>query len=166
MTDNYVAFAATAIRRMMEKHTTRWNSISLRILLDDMADNDAVLTRKRHRSLYKGPTVEVADEHFNELVRSNSARYFSASRIRPDIRVLEEVCRPIKRLVDKVIAHTEADRRRVGRVRFEQLDRAVDALELTFRRYDQLVRGSTVTPSLPPGYFDVRDDFLELWPAK
>src|SRR4051794_11478510 len=44
MTQNYVAFAATAIRRMMEKPHPRWESISLRILLEDLAANDSLLT--------------------------------------------------------------------------------------------------------------------------
>src|SRR5262245_8491069 len=70
MTQNYVAFAATAIRRMMERSRNQWTSISLRILLDDMAANDSLLTRARYRRLYRGSVAEpLADRDFDRIVR-------------------------------------------------------------------------------------------------
>jgi hypothetical protein len=53
MVQDYIAFTAKVIRRVIEKPKRCRRSISLRILLEDKAANDIVLTSKRYRSLYK-----------------------------------------------------------------------------------------------------------------
>src|SRR4051812_25215272 len=92
MTQNYVAFAATAIRRMMERPHSRWESISLRILLEDLAENDLLLTRARYQDLYRGSGVEnMADRDFDRIARSSGAVYVPAGRIKQDIVDLEQI---------------------------------------------------------------------------
>jgi hypothetical protein len=166
MTQNYVAFAATAIRRMMEKPNKGWTSISLRILLEDLAANDSLLTRTRYQDLYRGSGVEfMADRDFNRIVRSDGAAYVPAARIKQDIFDLKQICEPVLGLVNKVIAHTEADPAKVGKTSFEEIDKAVDALEEAFNRYSLLIRGRELA-SLPYESFDVRDGLRKIWPPK
>lgn len=165
MVQNYIAFAATAIRRMIERPKKSWKSISLRILLEDMAANDTVLTRHRYRSLYKNPVASrFADRDFNTITRSKTASHLSATRIRRDIREIENACAPVERLVNKVVGHTEEDRRKIGKIRYGQIDRAIDLLEATFRRYSLLVNGSVSDPLVPLDDIDVRGDLKRIWP--
>lgn len=169
MVQNYIAFAATAIRRMIEpprkKPNPKWKSISLVILLKDLAANDTVLTRQRYRSLYqKSVALPFADRDFNKIARNKKASHVSAARIQRDIKEIEAACRPVERLVNKVVAHTEADRRKVGKIRYGQIDKAIDLLEATFQRYSLLVHGSVCDPLVPLDDIDVRADLKKIWP--
>jgi hypothetical protein len=167
MRQNYVAFASTAIRRMVEppqkKPKPRQRSVSLVILLEDMATNDTVITRRRFRAMYRNPIArQFADRDFDSITRRRAAPYLSASRIRRDIREMKGTCAPVIRLVNKVVAHTEEDRRRIGKLKYGQVDRAIDLLEATFRRYSLLLEGR-YTES-PTKDFDVESDLKLIWP--
>ena len=165
MVQNYIAFAATTIRRMIERPSLRWKSISLRILLQDLAENDAVLTRQRYRSLYKNSiALPFADRDFNDIARNKKVSHVTASRIRRDIKEIEAVCDPVEQLVNKVVAHTEADRRRIRKVKFGQIDQAIDLLETTFQRYALLIHGKVCDPLVPLDDIDVRADLRRIWP--
>ena len=165
MGQNYVAFAATAIRRMVEPPKTSWKSISLIILLTDLAANDSLLTRERFRGLYENSVAKpFADRDFATITGSKAATKMSAARINRDIRALKAASRKIKKLVDKVVAHTEADRRKVPRVQYGEIDKAIDLLEQTYRRYFLLLSGSCPNPIVPLDAFDVAPDLKRIWP--
>jgi hypothetical protein len=165
MGQNYVAFAATAVRRMVEPPKANWKSISLIILLTDLAANDSLLTRERFRGLYKNSVAErFADRDFATITGSETASKMSAARINRDIRALKAASKKIKTLVDKVVAHTEADRRKVPRVQYGEIDKAIDLLEATFKRYCLLLNGSCPNPIVPLDDFDVAEDLKRIWP--
>ena len=65
---SYTAFVATAIRRIVETPSKRWKSISLRILLEDMAKNDIELTRERFLRLYYTKSGKFADSCSTDCV--------------------------------------------------------------------------------------------------
>lgn len=166
---NYIAFATTTIRRITERPRSKpnpvWRSISLVILLEDMAANDMLLTRQRYRSYYKkSPASRFADRHFNTIARSKTAHHLSSSRIRRDIRQIENACKPVNTLVNKAVAHTEEDRRRIGKIKYGQIDRAIDLIEATFQRYALLVNARVCNPLVPFSEFDVRPDLKKIWP--
>jgi hypothetical protein len=162
---NYIAFAATAIRRMMERPKKSWKSISLRILLEDLAANDALLTRQRYRSLSKNPVAQrFADRDFNKIARNKTVTHVTAARIRRDIKEIEAACASVKRLVNKVVAHTEVDRRKVGKIKLGQIDQAINLLETAFQRYSQLIHGKVCDPLVPLNDIDVRPDLKKIWP--
>ncbi|MEZ6073970.1 MAG: hypothetical protein R3C10_27740 [Pirellulales bacterium] len=164
MVQNYVAFASTAIRRITERPKVRWSSISLRILLEDLADNDSVLTRQRFKSLYRNSVaLRFADRDFNGIARSQSASHITASRIRRDINAITRICAPVERLTNKVVAHTEADRRKVGKIKYDQIDEAIDLIEVAFQRYSLLICGSICNPLVPLDDFDVRPELKKIW---
>lgn len=169
MVQNYVAFASTAIRRMIErprKHPDRkWRSISLVILLEDLAANDVVLTRERYCKLYKNPkTSGHADSHFNTISRNKKASHVTAARIRRDIKAIEVACAPVERLVNKVVAHTETDRRKVGKVKFGEINNAIEVLEEIFQRYSLLINGRVCRPTVPFDSINVKLDLKKIWP--
>lgn len=165
MVQNYIAFAGTAIRRMIEKPNRSWRCVSLRILLEDMASNDTVLTRERYKNLYKNSVAaKFADRDFNRIARNQRATHVTAARIRRDIQQIETASAPVKRLVDKLVAHTEEDRRKIGKLKYAQIDSAIELLEATFQRYSLLVNGSVCDPLVPLEDVDVRADFKKIWP--
>ena len=175
MDQGYVAFAATRIRCMIEqprpqprKHKQRqsWKSLSLVILLEDLKTNHTVLTRDRFRRMYGRACVHetLADRGFDRIARRNGATCIPPARIERDIAALKRVAAPVKRLVDKVVAHTEQDRRRVGKCKYNDLDKAIDLLEKTFCRYRSLIHGSWPEPLVSLDGFDVTNDLLKIWP--
>ncbi len=140
-----------------------WRSVSLVALLEDLAANESVLTRERFRSLYKPPIPRSrADQDFARIVRSKSQRRMTASRIQRDIKAIKKASDPIKRLADKSVAHTDRDRRTIGKVSLAQLDKAICLLHEAVDRYHFLLHG--MRPSLIPlDEFDVSEDVDRLF---
>jgi hypothetical protein len=150
MIEGYVAFAATTVRRMLEEpfkppkpvlcrncgktviKPRPEDSMSLVVLLRDIEQNASLFKRAWFRKRYtdKKLPVSVADREFNTIIRSKTASELSASRVRRYIDALHRVARPVRRLVNKAIAHTSRDRRKIGKPRFRQLD---DAIEIQYR---------------------------------
>jgi len=169
MKQGYVAFAGTAVRRMLDdpaEARKRANIVSLVVLLRDVEQHAPLFTRKRFRKRYtdKRLPIDIADQDFYSITRNKRATCLSASRVRRDIKALGTVGGPVRRLVNKVIAHTERDRRKVGKVKFTQLDDAIQALAETFRRYWLLIQGTSLTRLAPFDEYDVLSDLKKIWP--
>jgi hypothetical protein len=179
----HTAFVATAIRRIVEKprpepklkphaeakptsqSKPKSKSISLRILLEDMAKNDIELTRERFLNHYRGSAARgFGDRDFNRITRKKGAPRLTASRISRDIKELERACKPVHRLVNKVVAHTEEDRRKIGRTRYGDFDKAIEKIVVTFQRYALLLNGKTSEPLVPVDDYDISDSLNILWP--
>jgi|SRR5271157_1137345 len=162
---SYTAFVATAIRRIVETPSKRWKSISLRILLEDMAKNDIELTRERFLRLYRGSSARrFGDRDFNRITRKKGASRLTSSRISRDIKELERACAAVHRLVNKVVAHTEEDRRKIGRMRYGDFDKAIDKIVVTFDRYALLLNGKNSQPLVPLDDYDISESLKLLWP--
>lgn len=193
MNQGYIAFAATAVRRMIEeppptpverrcpkcghllplrKPKSRQQSLSLVVLLRDLANHTDLLTVERYRAMYRtlarrfGNSVarRFADRDFAIITRSRNATKMPSSRINRDIAALKRVAEPVRRLVNKVIAHTEADRRRRGKMTYEKLNAAIALLAETFKTYSLLINGKCLTPLVPFSGYDVTKDLNKLWP--
>ena len=170
MVQNYWAFAATAIRRIAEprprKPRNGQKTISLVILLEDLADNNKLLSREWYISQYRKGTIRdrFGNREFSSLAGSTSARYMPRRRIRSDIRHITRAARPMKLLTDKVIAHTEEDRRKAGRPTSAQIDKAVDVLVDIYKRYYSLLNASTLDTCRAAADVDVSGDLKKIWP--
>ncbi len=161
----HTAFVATAIRRIVETPSKKWKSISLRILLEDMAKNDTELTRKRFLHLYRRSSAKrFGDRDFNTITREKGASRLTSSRITRDIKELERACAPVHRLVNKVVAHTEEDRRKIGRQRFRDFDKAIEKIVVTFQRYALLLNGKNSQPLVPLDDYDISESLKLIWP--
>jgi len=146
---------------MVEEPGRRWDSVSLLILLEDLKTHDDLLTRERFRLRYPRNLRErFADRDFDTITRRKRALRLTASGIQKDMARLRRAAQPVKRLVNKVVAHTELDRRRIGKATYEALDQAVDVIEATFRRYSLLLKG-TYEQTFE---VDIREDIEKIWP--
>lgn len=190
MKQGYIAFAATGVRRMLEEPAKPpkpkpcpncghmlvkpkpEDSLSLVVLLRDIeqgiGQNAPLFTRSWFRKRYtdKNLPTRFADRDFDKITRSKTARALSASRVRRDIEALHRIARPVRRLVNKAVAHTSRDRRKIGRLKYKQLNDAIQALADAYRLYSLLIAGSYPTPLVPFDSYDVTDDFKKLWPEK
>jgi hypothetical protein len=184
MQQGYVAFAGTAIRRLLEhpasspkpkvcpncgfvpptKKPKPERSVSLVILLRELQQNAHLLTRKRFCSQYKGVASRFAGRDFDSIARRKGATHITADRIERDIQSLERAARPVRRLVNKVIAHTERDRRRIGRPKYKHIDAAVKAILTAFKRYRLLVDQRDFDPSDALQLAHADADFAKIWP--
>jgi len=104
------------------------------------------------------------NREFSSLAGSTSARYMPRRRIRSDIRHITRAARPMKLLTDKVIAHTEEDRRKAGRPTSAQIDKAVDVLVDIYKRYYSLLNASTLDTCRAAADVDVSGDLKKIWP--
>ncbi len=170
MMDCYVAYVATAIRRITEPKPKRarktQRTLSLAILLENMSDDNALLTREWFVSLYsrKSPSRQFANRDFDRLAGTR-ARLVSKRSIQSDLAALRRVAAPIKRLADKVVAHTEVDRRKHGRPQWRQVDEAVDLLVQLYEKYYLLLNAREFLARAPLGTLDVTADAMRIWPA-
>ncbi len=192
MKQGYIAFAATAVRRMLDepmkplkpvrcekcghvmKRPKPNDSVSLVALLRDLQQHAGLFTREWYRKRYLKRTVKeswqvdklttFADRDFGVITGRRGLQSLSADRIKQHIDTLVKVARPVRRLVNKAIAHTDADRRRIGRPKFNQLDAAIEVLASTFERYSLLIRGSCLSPLVDFDAYNVKGDLLKIWP--
>ncbi len=164
MQQGYVAFAGTAIRRLLEEPSKRNRSVSLVILLRELQQHKHLLTRRWFCSHYKGIVAKIADRDFDSIARKKGVARISADRIERDIARLERAAEPVRRLVNKVIAHTERDRRRIGRPKYGQINAAIDEIVATYKRYRLLIEQRGGEPSEIVRTVRVSDDLARIWP--
>src|SRR5271157_1009868 len=104
------------------------------------------------------------DRDFNRITRKKGASRLTSSRISRDIKELERACAAVHRLVNKVVAHTEEDRRKIGRMRYGDFDKAIDKIVVTFDRYALLLNGKNSQPLVPLDDYDISESLKLLWP--
>lgn len=186
MAQGYAAFAATAIRRMVERprsskpktcpHCGKTvvplkpeESLSLVILLDDIKEaikrDTTILSRSwfRKRHSASGVPERCADRDFASITRDDTAETLMKDRVREDIDTLERDAKPVRQLVNKTIAHTNRDRSKVQRHTYGELNDAIVALKDVYGRYHLLITGKQCS-FVPLDDFDVQADLERIWP--
>ena len=181
----YVGYASTAIRRMVEPLRTTpkprtcpkcgfafpvlkpkpESSISLVIMLEELKKHPSLLTRQRFRKLCRrgGHAVEqFADEWFDKIAGKNGVATVSNVEIDKDIGKLKRKTKQVKRLVNKLVGHTEKDRRRIGKHHYGDLNSAIGVLFEVYKKYILLIECRQ--PTIPLKDFDVADDLARIWP--
>jgi hypothetical protein len=159
----YVAYATTTVRRMTEEPKKTWQSISLSIFLDDLLKNRQLVTRDYFCSRHgRSPSRRYADAEFSKIAGAGRP-CLSEQTIKQDKRSLKKACDKVRKLVNKIIAHTENDRRKWPRVLYGDIDSAIDELNRVFDRYWYLLT-ATHPAHEPLDDCDVTDDLQKLWP--
>jgi hypothetical protein len=169
-----IARLALAIRRAVEderkgRRRKEDKSLSLVILLRDLSKNTHLLTRDRFKGMWRNKALRdrFADRDFNEIVRSPRANNVTCAQIEKDIVTLKRSADRARRFVNKILAHTTRDRRRIGKTRVEDLDDPVEEIKKVFVKYECLITGSssTAVPTVRTGP-SLRSAMERLWPPK
>jgi len=135
------------------------------ILLEELKKHPSLLARQRYLKMCRkgGPVAErFADQWFDKMAGKKEATAVSTAVINRDIVRLKRQTKQVKRLVNKLVAHTEMDRRRIGTHRYGNLNSAINVLLEVYRKYALLIEGSE--PAFPLEDFDVSEDFAKIWP--
>jgi hypothetical protein len=137
------------------------------ILLDDIATHNKNLTRQSYLKMYRRRSIQerFGDRDFSRLAGSDAARIVPKQRIRADISAIRRAARPLKRFTDKVVAHTEEDRRRIGRPMWRHIDHTVTLIGDVYKRYYLLLTARSFDPFAVEESIDVAEELSTLWPA-
>jgi hypothetical protein len=144
------------------KRDERW-IISLRKLLDNLANHASLLTRERFLQLYSGSgAAKFADRDFDRIAGKGFGSLTQA-KIEADIAAMVSRVELVKRLTDKVIAHTEQNRAIIGiPPTYGQLHRLVLWLVKLYAKYHLLIKGRAYSPP-PLDDYDLTEDFALLF---
>jgi hypothetical protein len=173
------AYLSLAIRRLTEppkKNTPKSKEfISLTVLLEELATHQGVLTRIRQRKMYRTAMrhlprrigMGAADNAFNAVSGEPTGTSVSAARMRSDIGSMRKVSKQIIRRVNKIHAHIERDRRRIGKaIGLKEIDVALKVLLDVHQRYALLVQGRDVTNLMTAEPFDIKPQLHKIWPPR
>jgi hypothetical protein len=179
MAQGYAAYSCMAIRRLVEQPSKRSPrktgdprlTISLIVLLNELLQHPSALTRDRQRRMYlrhihrHDIAIDVADRVFSQVARRKGAKEVSVSDIRRDIAQARKVAKRIGKYTDKVYAHTERDRRRIGRpVRYGEIDAAIKTMRDIHARYTLVILGRDVRELVPSDErLSVMKDLRMIW---
>ncbi|MBY0523539.1 MAG: hypothetical protein K2R98_09065 [Gemmataceae bacterium] len=181
MAQGYYVYVCMGIRRLTESPKRNPPgqgdprlSVSLVVLLDDLAAHHTELTRERLRKMYQRRMrhatwlnpADVADRAFDSIARSKRGNVISNSRIKRDIFAMRKVAKGIIHLTHKVYAHTERDRRRIGRpVRSLEIASAIRILIEVFQHYALLIEGRSDNLVPDNDSLSIMPDLKKVWPA-
>ena len=141
LTDNYLISAGVVIRQMMEKKHRRFNTISLRRLLEDIKEHNGAFPM---RYFYK--RMRYAESPLNEVYINEELEEFEGSgicvdpkKIQKDLVELEKRLRPIATWVDKKVVHIEISRFNVKYPTVTDIGDAIHYLEQLSSKYNRLL---------------------------
>jgi HEPN superfamily AbiU2-like protein len=181
MAQGYYAYASMAVRRLVEGKSQKPSPkkrdprliISLVVLLEDLLANNSVLTRNRTRTIYRRAMghlperiyVSAADSAFDLSTDTKNKAVLPVSKIEHDIKSLKAASKRVKRHVDKVYAHTERDRRRIGKpLQAVEIDGAIKTILKIYHRYALLIQGRDRHDLVPQDFFEIAMDLKRIWP--
>jgi hypothetical protein len=158
---NYVTTASLSVRRIADKRT---DSHSLWTLLYELLLYPRVITRARHRALYR-IDKNVADRAFDELAGQNP-EFLSSRMIRADLQMLEDRTARLYRYTNRRLAHLT----RPGAVRriptFEDLRTTLDVLEHLVTKYHVLLTAEGFVRLKPQRQHNWKTVLFEPWVPK
>ena len=166
---NYVAFAATTVRRMLDQ---RRDAHSFIRLLDDVKTNCAEFSRQRMQQKIVDSfpdaagqlALEKADEMFDYGIGQPGHQVLTRSMVVGDISSVKQAAKAVTDIANSWITH-DSKTPAVSSLNFGDLNSAIDTLEFVFRRYHALVTGNQ--PLLAPlDDYDCTSEFRAIWLPK
>lgn len=151
----YQEAVSLRVRRLLDR---RDGTYSIRVLIEDIADNAPVLTRARFRQLYSNTVIPVAavDGYFDKLnLRGGDVLWARSAQL--DLEALERVSQRVRDAADKRFAHYDRTPPKELPTWGEVAD-CVNELERVVTRYRALIQGAPLEfepPVLPAGWMDV-----------
>jgi hypothetical protein len=159
MGNTYVAYALTGIRRQVKSQK---DSIALKQLLTEIAQEPEKVSRQYYRSLYGQEKVRLADKHFNAFSGSPGAPHISAAMVEDDLKTLITSAASCEDLADKRIAHRDK-RAPAALPTFKEADKAIDLLHQHCLKYGRILRASAPSSLLPTYQYDWQQIFNHPW---
>lgn len=154
----YVNDVAMAVRREVDRNP---KSISLLQLIDDIARNPDVITRRRWVHGYQKFMKSIGHRDFEKFAKSG-APCIDARVIRKDRAALIKAARRVEKFVNTYIAH----RNRYPMKRlptFPELDAAVDFLADLLKRYTLVITQAGLVDTVPVIQGDWQAPFRVAW---
>jgi hypothetical protein len=158
--DWYARAQAVGIRRQAD---ARQDVLTLAVLIGDIAEHPDVLTRARFQSHYPQDWLPqaTASRDFDTLA-GEGADYFPAEVARADLEQLGETATPIRRYVNKVIAHY-AQKQPAELPTYDDLNAAIDLLGELLRKYTLLLQAADRAEITPVFQYDWLAPFRLTW---
>lgn len=166
---NYLAFALTAVRRMLDK---RRDAHSVIRFLQCVKQHRAMLSRQRMRQAFTdsfpdfagNKAIENADEMYDYGLGQSGVNVLTQAIIDADIETLEQASKQVTKIANSWITH-DSKSPTTSSLRFDDLNSAIDTLESIYSRYHALITGRKPFFS-PLTDFDCREEFKQIWPPK
>jgi hypothetical protein len=114
-------------------------------------------------SRYNWGIQHIGHRDFDEVFASPDAECIDGERVRSDSETLAASVKPIKRYVDKHIAHYDRSRKPSDVPSFDDLDQAINALGEIFKHYLILLTGADRDPIEPIPQYDWVAPFRMPW---
>jgi len=156
----YVTTQVIAVRRQIDLDP---QAVSLARLLSNMRDNSGVMSRVRFGAM-SGP-----EEHWQQRAHQTYDKFagrgadaISADRYQADLDELQTLTAPIKKYVDRVVAHT--DQRELTELpTYEDLNAALELLGWMLNKYMVLLKDTSVPSADPVHQADWKAAFTVPW---
>lgn len=163
MCTNYIAAVAMAVRGFSDQA----NDVrSLWRLLYEILENPGVISRRSHRTLYRGtpnsPDFDMANLTFDN-VAGKGRSVLTQRDIKRDLRDLEDSSSRVRKFANKRIAHRTAagDLRRPPNL--NELDNSMDTIDRIFCKYNLLLTASGMSSTFATRQYDWMEVLHEAW---
>lgn len=151
MFDVYTDSIALAVRRQVEPgkypNGKSRNIISLRALLEELANYPEIITRDYYRSLGNPRPAGVADAEFDNWVGVGEAQIIK-SVVEGEIQELEKVSDIVRRYVNRTIAH-KSQNPPTDIPSHEDIDGCFKGIAKLIARYYLLMKSTSIGPAEP-----------------
>ncbi len=164
---NYLAFAITSVRRMLDR---RRDAHSLIRFLQKAGKHRAMVSRQRmHRKFIDAfpdfankTAVKKADEMFDYGLGQTGENALTSGIIDADVTALVQAAENVTQIANSWIAHTSKSPQ-LSSLSYGELHAAIDTFESIYSRYHSLIVGNLPLFS-PLEDFDCREEFQKIWP--
>lgn len=157
----YVRSQTTGVRRQCEVHP---DAASLATLLDQIRRHPNVLTRSRYVGFYPAEAhwSEYANAAFNRLAGAG-AETIPTDRVDADVERLADAARPVKRYVDRIVAHWDQRGLAEFAPTFGELNAAIDVIGDVFADWHQWLTARSRAEMVPVFQYDWEAPFRKAW---
>ena len=155
----YGASQAVAVRRQLDGDR---RSVSFVRLLTNISEHPRILSRERHCALWSPEIHWQQRAHANfDRIAGVGAKAIAAELLHVDIEALKHDCKPVKKYVDKVVAHTDEERLQ-NLLTYRELNDAAGTLGKLLQKYTSLLK-ATVVELTPVIQHDWKAPFRKSW---
>ena len=155
----YVAAMSVAVRRQVDEDKA---SVSFLRLLKEVKRYPKVLSRSRYKSRFTNPAPENYKNGSFDKLAGPGRDHVDPAVVEAEIADLRTKTDELRKYVNKRVAHY--DKAHFGRFpTFQDLDDAIDYLEVLLKRYMNLFRAIHLGSALPVWQYDWKKVFRYPW---